>query len=152
MKSYLLTIAALGVSLLAGALAPTLKADESNKKTILTVNQPIEVEGTVLNPGQYVLKTLDSLSNRHIVQIFNGDATQLVTTILAIPAYRLAPTGDTELKFYEMSAGQPRALHTWFYPGDNFGAEFRAPQRTTTAQSALHSSEASAVGSTGGQD
>jgi hypothetical protein len=152
MKRHLLTIAALSVSLLGGALAPTLNADQSNKKTVLTVNQPIEVQGTVLNPGQYVLKTLDSPSSRYIVQIFNGDATQLVTTILAIPAYRLEPTGDTRFTFYEMSTGGPRALHTWFYPGDNFGVEFRASQNTTTAKSAPRISEPSAVASTGGQD
>jgi hypothetical protein len=108
---------------------PTL-ADQWNKRTILTVNEPISVpspgskEGKVLQPGKYVMKLMDSPSNRHIVQIFNEDESQLVTTILAIPNYRMQPTGDTHFGFWETPAGQPRALRSWFYPGDNFGQEF----------------------------
>lgn len=111
-------------------LVPTAKADTWDKKTILTVNEAISVPaphektGKVLEPGKYVMKLADSPSNRHIVQIFNEDENQLITTILAIPNYRLEPTGDTKFTFWETPAGQPKALRAWFYPGDNFGQEF----------------------------
>lgn len=111
-------------------LVPRAKADTWNKKTILTVNEAISVPaphektGKVLEPGKYVMKLADSPSNRHIVQIFNEDENQLITTILAIPNYRLEPTGDTKFTFWETPAGQPKALRAWFYPGDNFGQEF----------------------------
>jgi LPXTG-motif cell wall-anchored protein len=84
----------------------------------------MSVQKTTLTPGTYVFKLLDSQSDRHIVQIFNGDQTHLVTTILAIPNYRLQPTGHTVFAFWETPAGVPRALRAWFYPGDNFGQEF----------------------------
>lgn len=106
------------------ATAPTALADEWNKRTILTVNEPLQVPGQTLQPGKYVMKLMDSPSNRHIVQIFNGDETHLVTTILAIPNYRLRPTGKTQFTFWETPAGQPPALRAWFYPGDLFGQEF----------------------------
>jgi hypothetical protein len=108
--------------------APLASADTWNKKTILTVNEPISVPGKVLQPGKYVMKLMDSPSNRHVVQIFNEREDQLQTTILAIPNYRLRPTGKTEFQWWETPAGQPKALRAWFYPGDNFGQEFAYPK------------------------
>ena len=78
------------------------------------------------------MKLLDSPSNRHIVQIFNADETQLQTTVLAIPNYRLEPTGKTQFQFWETPPGQPKALRAWFYPGDNFGQEFAYPKSAAT--------------------
>jgi hypothetical protein len=110
------------------ALAPSAMADQWNKKTIITVGEPIQVPGKVLQPGKYVMRLMDSPSNRHIVQIFNEREDQLQTTILAIPNYRLQPTGNTEFQWWETPAGQPKALRAWFYPGDNFGQEFAYPK------------------------
>jgi len=109
-------------------LLPNALADQWNKKTILTINEPIQVPGKVLQPGKYVMKLMDSQSDRHIVQIFNEREDQLQTTILAIPNYRLQPTGHTEFQWWETPAGQPKAMRAWFYPGDNFGQEFAYPK------------------------
>jgi hypothetical protein len=127
-----LALAIASVGLVGVALAPNVLADEWNKKTILTVNEPIQVPNKVLPPGKYVMKLMDSPSNRHIVQIFNGDETQLQTTVLAIPNYRLEPTGKTQFQFWETPPGQPKALRAWFYPGDNFGQEFAYPKSAAT--------------------
>ena len=127
-----LAIAVASVGLVGAALAPNVLADEWNKKTILTVNEPIQVPNKVLPPGKYVMKLMDSPSNRHIVQIFNGDETQLQTTVLAIPNYRLEPTGKTQFQFWETPPGQPKAMRAWFYPGDNFGQEFAYPKSAAT--------------------
>jgi cell division septation protein DedD len=126
MKQLVLAVASIG--LLGVAIAPSARADEWNKKTILTVNETIQVPNKVLPPGKYVIKLLDSPSNRHVVQIFDGDETHLLTTILAIPNYRLQPTGKTVFGFWETPPGQPKALRAWFYPGDNFGQEFAYPK------------------------
>ena len=123
-----LALAVASIGLVGSALAPSMLADEWNKKTILTVNEPIQLPNKVLPPGKYVMKLLDSPSNRHIVQVFNGDETQLQTTILAIPNYRLEPTGKTQFQFWETPPGQPKAMRAWFYPGDNFGQEFAYPK------------------------
>jgi len=127
MNRFALAITSVG--LLAGAaLAPSARADEWNKKTILTINESIQVPNKVLPPGTYVMKLLDSPSNRHIVQIFDKNEQHLETTVLAIPNYRLEPTGKTQLQFWETPPGQPKALRAWFYPGDNFGQEFAYPK------------------------
>jgi len=125
-----LTVASVG--LLGIALSATARADEWDKRTVMTVNEPIQVPNKVLPPGKYVIKLLDSPSDRHIVQIFNADETHLETTILAIPNLRLQPTGKTVFTFWETPPGQPKALRAWFYPGDNFGQEFAYPKSAAT--------------------
>src|SRR5436309_11914527 len=59
-------------------------ADTWNKKTVITINEPVQVPGAILQPGKYVMKLMDSQSDRHIVQIFNDREDQIQTTILAI--------------------------------------------------------------------
>ena len=125
MKHYIPAFAALAVSFMSSPLVPALKADQSNKKTEITIDQPIAVEGTVLSPGSYVMKVLDSPGDRTIVQIFDAETNHLINTIFAIPAYRVTPADDSTFEFYEARDGQPTALHTWFYPGDTNGFAFR---------------------------
>jgi hypothetical protein len=103
-------------------------ADDWNKKTVLTVNEAIQVPGTVIQPGTYVMKLVDSQADRHIVRIMNEREDEVITTILAIPNYRLKPTDKSQFQFWETPAGNPRALRAWFYPGDNFGQEFAYPK------------------------
>ena len=119
----LLAVALLGVTLLPGA-----RADEWNKKTVVTFSQAVEVPGKVLPAGTYTFQLLDSPSDRHIVQIFNADGSHIIATILAINNYRLEPTGETVMKFTERPGDSPEALRAWFYPGDNFGQEFVYPK------------------------
>ena len=114
-------------------VVPGAMADQWNKRTIITVGEPIQVPGKVLQPGKYVMRLMDSPANRHIVQIFNEREDELQTTVLAIPNYRLQPTGDTEFQWWETPAGQPRAMRAWFYPGDNFGQEFAYPKTEAQA-------------------
>jgi len=113
---------------------PSAKADESNRKTVVTFSAPVEIPGVhlagwgVLPAGTYVFKILDSQSDRHIVQIFNQDETSVYATILAIPNYRLKATSKTVMTFRERPAGEPEALRAWFYPGRNWGEEFVYPK------------------------
>ena len=123
-KSALLTLLVGG----AAWLAPAAKADEWDKQTVLTFNEPVEVPGKVLPAGTYVFRLADSQSDRNIVQVFTEDEKQLLATILAIPAYRIEPTGNTVVTFDERPSGSPEALHKWFYPGDTYGFEFVYPK------------------------
>ena len=117
----------------AGGLAPAAHADQWNHETRVTFSQPVEIPSMVLPPGTYVFKLLDSQTDRNIVQIFNEDKNQVHATILAIPNYRLQPTGKTVIMFEEREAGAPSAIRAWFYPGENYGAEFVYPQPRAAA-------------------
>jgi LPXTG-motif cell wall-anchored protein len=117
-----------GMTLAAGILVSPARADEWNKRTILTVNQTTQVRDTVLQPGQYVLRLLDSQSNRHVVQIFNRDQTHIINTVIAIPIQRMEPTGKTRFTFWETPPGTNRALRDWYYPGNTIGSRFPYPK------------------------
>ena len=114
--------------LASSSVLPSAKADEWNKKTVVTFNVPVEVPGKVLPEGTYVFKLADSQSDREIVQIFTQDERELITTTLAIPVYRRETTGDTVITFEERPSGSPEAVKRWFYPGDNYGFEFMYPK------------------------
>jgi len=129
MKFVKTIFAVLALTLLSATLVPGARADEWNKKTVLTFSQPVEIPGQILPAGTYTFVLLDSPADRHIVQIFNADGSQIITTVLAINNYRLKPTGDTVVKFAERSGDNPEALKAWFYPGDNFGQEFVYPKQ-----------------------
>jgi hypothetical protein len=112
--------------------ASTASAQFASKKTTVTFNEPVEIPGVsaqVLPAGVYVFRLLDSLSDRHIVQVFNKDESHIYATILAIPNYRLRATDKTVMTFAERAAGQPQAIRAWFYPGDNWGQEFVYPKK-----------------------
>jgi hypothetical protein len=111
-----------------GVMLPQAKADESNQETVFTFSGPVEIPGQVLEPGTYVFKLMESMSDRNVVQIFNKDETHMYGTFLAIPDYRLKPTGKTIITFEERAAGAPEAVRAWFYPGDNYGHEFVYPK------------------------
>jgi hypothetical protein len=118
-----------GCSLLSFALVAS--ASDWDKRTILTVNEPVIVAGVpvvTLEPGKYVMRLLDSPANRHIVQIFNEREDKVLTTVLAIPNWRLEPKEKTQFSYWETPKGNPAALRAWFYPGDNFGQEFVYPK------------------------
>ena len=113
----------------AAALSPALMADQYDRKTIISISQPLEVPGVVLPPGTYVMKLLNSSNNRHIVQFMNENQNRQLALTFAIPAERVRPTGKTVLTMYEGSGGAPPALRTWYYPGDTVGQEFLYPHR-----------------------
>ena len=118
----------LAATALGAVVLPGVRADEWNKKTIVTFSQAVEVPGKILPAGTYTFQLMDSPSDRHIVQIFNADGSQIITTVLAINDYRLQPTGQTVMKFSEQPGDSPDALRAWFYPGDSFGQEFVYPK------------------------
>lgn len=116
------------VSLLVATFAIGARADELNRRSVIKFSQPVEIPGQVLPAGTYTMELFDTFSYRHIVRFYNADRTQLFATVLAIPNYRLEPTGDTVMTFMERPANAPTALKAWFYPNDKFGQEFVYPK------------------------
>ena len=119
LRAVLVTIVLLGATFAAGA-----RADQWNKKTIVTFNDAVEIPGQVLPAGTYVFRLADSISNRHIVQIWNADEDQVLATIMTIPNTRFETPDDSLFQFDERPGDSPQALKVWFYPGNNTGEEF----------------------------
>jgi LPXTG-motif cell wall-anchored protein len=129
-KSWTALVAFSGVALTMG-MAVSAQADQWDKKTVLTISEPMQIRETLLQPGQYVLKLADSSSDRHIVQIFNANQTHLINTVMAVPDYRVQATGGSRFVMWETPEGSAKALKAWYYPGDNFGQEFPYPKHLT---------------------
>jgi hypothetical protein len=107
------------------AFVPNARADESNKATRLTFNQPVELPGNVVLPaGTYWFLAPLNLNEGQTVQVFNEDHTKLLDTIPTISADRTNPTTNTQLTFGKISNRQPVVLTSWFYPGDVVGHQF----------------------------
>ena len=105
MKRFGTVVAVCGIALLGTAIAPSVRADEWNKKTVVTFSSPVEIPGVhlegwgVLPAGSYVFKLLDSQSDRHIVQIFNKEET--MNKIYAAVA---APSAPPDLEALKLAA------------------------------------------------
>jgi len=104
------------------------RADEWNKKTILTFSGPVQIPGATLPTGTYVFKLADIPGNRHVVQVFDKDEKKIYTTLLAIPNQRLEPSDKPVILFSERATGTPQAVKVWYYPGETIGNEFVYPK------------------------
>ena len=88
------------MALMGAVLAPGAKADDWNRKTVITFSGPVEIPGVhlagwgVLPAGTYVFKILDSQSDRHIVQIFSKDETDRLRHDSGDP--ELSPQSDRQ--------------------------------------------------------
>jgi len=119
MNRFKKTTAMLG--LLTAGYASSVRADDRNKETRLTTDQPLQVRNTLLAPGQYVLKLIAP----GIVSIRSTDGTP-EGIVMGWPAYRLDAGGKELFTVSEVQGNQPAMLKDWFYPGDNSGLEFSA--------------------------
>jgi hypothetical protein len=109
--------------------APAVRAQVWDHKTTITVDQPFEVPGRILPAGTYVLRIVDIAENRTVMRIFSEDEQTVLATIMGIPDFRLEPTPNTDVTFYESRTGTPKPLHAWFYKGYQYGLEFVYPER-----------------------
>src|SRR5512147_145509 len=124
----ILKLLAIGwVVVLSLAIATTAYGNEWNKKTIMKLSEPMQIEGVLLQPGTYVFKLMDSMADRHIVRIMNEDETQVVATVIGMPHYQLEPPNKTQMDFWETPAVTPPAVKTWHYPGEMLGLKFTQP-------------------------
>jgi len=119
----------IGCAALALLSVSAASADAWDKKTNVTFREAVEFPGgTVVAPGKYVLKLLNSATDRHIVQVYDENQRHMYAMVMAIPARRLEPADKTILTFYETPRDRPAFIRTWFYPGDAVGQEFPYPK------------------------
>ena len=122
MNKFRITVTAIAVAILITLSAASAKADQFDKKTLVTFDQPVEVPGTVLPAGTYVFSRITD--NPNVVRISSADETHVIATLLAIPDYRMEAAEETVITFEERPNGSPKAIKSWFYPGENTGEEF----------------------------
>ncbi len=109
----LMTVAAIALLILIpAAFAQTPEASP------LPVTEPLDVGGTILQPGNYLIRVLPSFNDRNKVQVTSTDMKTVYATVLTIP-HPLEPGEEvpaTKFVFFPSGEGAPRALRTWFAP------------------------------------
>jgi outer membrane protein OmpA-like peptidoglycan-associated protein len=123
MKSFRIVVAIFTVTISSSLWPISASADDWNKATRLTFNQPFEIPGMVLPAGTYVFKRVDSV-DPHVIQILNADQTHVYATLETVSDHRRDPSDKTIITFEERQKGSPEAIKSWFYPGDTIGEEF----------------------------
>lgn len=140
MKALTGATAVLSAALLFGICVPAAHADQWNKKTVVTVNDPIQVPGHVLTPGTYVFTLANLQNNRQVVHIWTKGQQKLVDTVTTVPVKRDRAASHTIFRFSERPSGTPEALAEWFYPGDIYGQGFayngQVPSHTVASNAA----------------
>ena len=118
--------------------ATTASADEWNRRTILTINEPVVVPGATLAPGTYTFILANPETSRDVVYILREDG----TPVASAPVARRQRTSDKRnlamwVAFNE--SGAAPVMKGWFYPGTKDGFEFIYPaaQQRTLARAEL---------------
>jgi hypothetical protein len=109
--------------------APGARADEWDKKTILTFSGAVQIPGATLPAGTYVFKLADLAGNRHVVRVMDKGEKKIIATLMAIPNQRMTASDKPVVMFSERPAGSPVAVKVWYYPGEKIGNEFVYPKR-----------------------
>jgi len=115
MKTTIRFLAVAAVVLLIATPAGYAQAPAPESST-LPVNEPLDVGGTILQPGTYVIRVVSPITDRHKVQITNVEGTKVFATLITVPHF-LKPGEEypnTAFVFYPGGEGQTRALRTWF--------------------------------------
>ena len=92
------------------------RADEYDRKTVFTINQPVRIPGNIiLPPGKYVVKLMDS-TMRDVVRILDANETKVYTTFFAVPEELLNPPEEVRLVLGESAkVGDANELMWDFY-------------------------------------
>lgn len=123
-------IIAMGVFCAAGMLGSALRADnngaEPERKAVIAIQSPMEIPGSVLQPGSYVFKQSGAQNGWTIVQIYNESESTLVTTVIAYPNSKLTSNGDTVMT-YSAPGSNGQVLEAVTFPGDTAPDQFAYP-------------------------
>src|SRR5262245_59166582 len=99
-----------------------------NKKSTLNTEGQVEFPSIILEPGTYVVRLEEGGDRRGIIKILNQSETQVLATVYAVPDHLAKPDDNSEFTFHELKTAGPRAVHSWFAPGEMAGWEFVYPK------------------------
>src|SRR5262245_34390689 len=111
LKPFLMLSVMLVVATLFGV---PLFAHHPDLQSTFTVDQATQVPGKTLDPNTYMLKVLKSDTDRHIVQIFNKDGSNVLSTFLGVADK--GATDQTGFSYMNMKSGDDKVVREWFDP------------------------------------
>lgn len=129
-------------AVVAVGLAGAVRADVApDKKSTFTITTSVEVPGAILDPGTYVVKLVDTESNRNIVTFMSADEKKIFATAIATPHVAAEDPHHSTFMFYAVPEGSTKVLRTWFAPNDRYGQDFVYPAERAAALKETTSAE-----------
>lgn len=94
-------------------------------KATISITQPMQIPGSVLFPGTYIFKAIESYPGRTIVQVTDEQGTMVFSTFLAVPSNVTRPSETkTLILFPSRPAKKFPAVLAWFQPGQKSALQF----------------------------
>lgn len=103
-----------------------------DKRTYFTFNQPVQLPGVQLPPGEYIFRLADPDTSRKVVQVLSADRKEVYAMLHTVPRQRGEAPDKPEISFMETAAGNPPAIQTWWYRGERTGREFMYSKEQAT--------------------
>jgi hypothetical protein len=134
MKAHItsaLLVAGLSTATLTGfASTSAAQAPDTDERTKVTIDEPVEVPHATLQPGAYWFELVSSKADQNTVTIRNEEENKMIATVITVPIFRdLNDThGDTELVLSRSAGEGVAALDAWFFPGKQYGHQFVYPK------------------------
>lgn len=72
-------------ALLGLALAPKANAQGTVEQSSFNLTEPLDIGGTILQPGDYQIKVVLLQGNRNLLRVVNADGTKVLGTVLSVP-------------------------------------------------------------------
>src|SRR5512140_3929984 len=96
----------------------------------LTVTEPMDVGGKVLEAGTYRIEVVRLDESRNLLQVKSPDGMQLYTTVLSVPHDTVAGEVVPENRFVYFPArpGIPMVLRTWYEKDRSSGHDIVYPR------------------------
>ncbi len=108
-------------ALVFAAFSPAAAQTSPVDRVYIQFGKEFRVPGVTLESGTYIFMPSAPVAGQIIVEIYDGNASKLLASVLAIES-SLARPGDATLVDY--SDTKPSALRAWFHPGNPRGYEF----------------------------
>ena len=89
---------------------------QSQEVSTLSLTEPTDVGGTILQPGTYLIRVVSPLADRNKVQITSVDRDKVFATLLTVP-HQLEPNEEvpnSTFIYFPAETNRPRVLRTWF--------------------------------------
>jgi hypothetical protein len=114
--THWLTVALCTV-LFGAVLAAKANGQDTGERAFFNLTEPLDVGGTILQPGDYQIKVVPLRWNRNLLQVTSADGAKVFATLLSVP-HPEGPAGvnvpGSRYIYYPASAGHVKALRTWF--------------------------------------
>ncbi|HKC23605.1 MAG TPA: hypothetical protein VKF32_02630 [Thermoanaerobaculia bacterium] len=116
--------ALLAVILAVGVAGISSAQQLSPDKTIWNTAEPVDVGGTIVPPGTYLVTVINLSDSRDMIQVRSEQGMKVIATALSTPHERKVDAGsklETHFVFFPANGNRPKALRTWFPSDTGYG-------------------------------